>query len=145
METYTALQQSANKRDYKKQTIAFGIFVTVLGIIAMDPLLLIIGPVLVYIMLYKKVAEVNSEGIIMHYHAIFYNKTKFYDFKEFEIIRAEATNGTERTLNFVRKGMSYPMLFPYDISERVMEMAMERHPEVVIQHYVSNRRRRLRF
>ena len=31
------------------------------------------------------------------------------------------------------------------VSERVMEMAMERHPEVVIQHYVSNRRKRLRF
>lgn len=141
MQTYTALEQSSQKRSYKKPTIAVGTLIIIFGFILKDFPLVIMGAVLVYVMLYKKKVVVDENGVTTYYDGLFYKKTTTYSFSEYDAIRKTVSYGPETNLGFVRKGMTYFSLFKNEDAEAVIELATNINPKIVVQKVEPKRRR----
>jgi len=141
LESYTALEQSSQKRSYKKPAIVIGILVIIFGLIITDVPLIVMGAVLVYIMLYKKKVVVDEEGITTYYNGVFYKKTTFYPFTDYYELRKMDTFGPETNLGFVRKGMTYTSLFTKDDAEAVIRLAQTGNPRMVVQKVEPKKKR----
>lgn len=143
LKSYTSYDLSGRRPWQKNGAIILGIIIIITGLFMKDPLLVTMGVVLAYISLYKKTIIADEDGMTIHYNAIVYRKTKHFSYEEFSEIRA-GTGGGMTHLGFIRRGMPYPIFLMEEDAEAVMEMALEKNPDMTVRHY-NRRRKRFRL
>lgn len=135
MESYTSQELSKQKPWQKYASMTIGAILLGFGVYIGDGIMIAMGAVLVYIMIYKKTVIVDEEGMTIHYNFVFYRKTSRLPYSEFTEIRAGVSPYNETNVGFVRSGMTYPVLLTTDEAERVIEMALENNPSMNVRYY----------
>ena len=136
MESYTSQELSKQKPWQKYASMIIGAILVGFGIYLGDGIMIAMGAVLIYIMIYKKTVIVDEEGMTIHYNFVFYRKTSRYPYSEFTEIRAGVSPNNETNVGFVKSGMTYPVLLTTDEAERAIEMVLEQIPSMPVKYYV---------
>ncbi|HZK02051.1 MAG TPA: hypothetical protein VFC96_04225 [Anaerovoracaceae bacterium] len=140
MESYTALRRSSLKKDNSKFTLAVGAFIALFAIYKRDYLFVLIGAVLIYISLYAKDVIIDRNGVTVHYHAVFYNKTMTYPFTDYSELRIQRNLGQEIVIGFVRNGMNTNCLFTLSDGESVINLVKTYNPAIVVTEIIARKR-----
>jgi len=140
MESYTALRRSSSKKDFSKFTIVIGILIIAYALFRMDITMVLIGAAVIYVTVYSKDVIIDEKGVTTHYHAIFYNKSRFYPFSAFSELRVHGRGGPEMILGFVRSGNNSNYIFTASDAEGVIRLASEGNPRIRIREVEARKR-----
>lgn len=131
METYYAINQADRQKTRKWLLLVFGILFIAAAVMTLQVLFILPGLFMVFLAFYRKIIEVNEEGITTRYHYLFYSTKVSYTFEEYSDIIVDPTQ-SEPMVVFVRSGISTFAMFHREDVDKLLNLAEKANSKLKI-------------
>jgi len=133
METYIAITSADKRKNQKPLLIVIGIGLIVTGIASAQPIVWVLGALLLLTAFYKKVMQADDIGVTTFYDFKFYKTSVSYAFTEFTGIVVDI--GLEETIMaFIRNGTTTYAIFRPQDAEKVVALAERANPRLRVNY-----------
>lgn len=131
MQKYIAIDDKRMKKSTRIAAIVGGLGLIALGIYMSSLYTGVIGAVLLLALVLQKEFSVTEEGVIVTYDAIVYKYREVWPFEDIVNIHKELSpDGKHYAVHFGKDVMSRRLIFPKDVADDVIRLAMEKNPSI---------------
>jgi hypothetical protein len=141
LKSFIALNDSSKGKSNKIIAIILGSVLLILGIALLQVPAMILGALFIYITLYNKKVIIDEKGVNIYYNAVFFKKSTFYPYPEYEGILLEGGDNLIMNIGFNRKGITNYYQFNRTDKEDIIHIIKKSNPQIIVRTIKPRRKK----